>query len=171
MFLQDISVLLQANRNRCIMHVCKNGWCVSTHHQHAAQSQPYHTSCHLRHLPVTRCRPGPGTARNCRQTSSRHSGGCRELGNQVANSPSKWNVKTKWSRKSFCSMYFLSRTHNVIVLFLFPCEHSLQIVVPTLCYVSCRSPPIKENPEMHEDVIQSAVSEERQELRHLASQT
>ncbi|XP_028285446.1 solute carrier family 22 member 13 isoform X2 [Parambassis ranga] len=34
-----------------------------------------------------------------------------------------------------------------------------------------RSPPIKENPEMHEDVTQSAGNEERQELRHLTSQT
>lgn len=38
------------------------------------------------------------------------------------------------------------------------------------CFVSRRSPPNKENPDMSEDISQSASSTEEQELRHLAGQ-
>lgn len=74
---------LQANRNRYILYVCKDGWCVSTHYKHATEPHPYDTSGHLWYLPAAGGCPGPGTAGNCRQTSSRHSGGCRKLGHEV----------------------------------------------------------------------------------------
>ena len=51
------------------------------------------------------------------------------------------------------------------------CSHvKIQPLQTAQCFVSYRSPPNKDNPEMSEDTSQSANSKEQQELRRLASQ-
>lgn len=74
---------VQANRTRCVLHVCEDGRCVSSHDKHTSQPQPHYTSAHLWYLPAARGSPGPGAARNGQQTSARHGGGRRELGHEV----------------------------------------------------------------------------------------
>ena len=138
---------VQANRTWCVLHVCEDGRCVSSHDKHTSQPQPHYTSAHLWYLPAVRGSPGPGAARNGRQTSARHGGGRRELGHEVPQCDlGLANVSLKLLSTPFSHVN--------------P-ETSAESSVCSLCFVSCRSPSDKEKAEMSEETSQSVSTQHR----------